>query len=63
MREAEVRNPGFEVSYSIDYLSYMKKPIKSSDEVVVMVGSDLPICLELRSLRSKLNYYVAPRTE
>ncbi|MCC6033654.1 MAG: DNA polymerase sliding clamp [Desulfurococcaceae archaeon] len=64
LREADVKNPGFEVSYSIDYLSYMKKPIKSSDEVVVMVGSDLPICLELRfPSGSKLSYYVAPRTE
>ncbi|MEO3993315.1 MAG: hypothetical protein QN229_03270 [Desulfurococcaceae archaeon TW002] len=64
LREADVKHPGFEVSYSIDYLSYMKKPIKSSDEVVVMVDNDLPICLELRfPSRSKLSYYVAPRTE
>lgn len=64
LKEADVKNPGFEVSYSIDYLSYVKKPIKSSDEVVVMVDNDLPICLELRfPSGSKLSYYVAPRTE
>lgn len=64
LREADVRHPGFEVAYSIDYLSYVKKPIKSSDEVVVMVDNDLPICLELRfPSGSKLSYYVAPRTE
>lgn len=64
LKEADVRHPGFEASYSIDYLSYMKKPIKSSDEVVVMADSDLPICLELRfPSGSKLSYYVAPRTE
>lgn len=64
LREADVKHPGFEVSYSIDYLSYMKKPIKSSDEAVVMADNDLPICLELRfPSGSKLIYYVAPRTE
>lgn len=64
LREADVKHSGFEVSYSIDYLSYMKKPIKSSDEAVVMADNDLPICLELRfPSGSKLSYYVAPRTE
>lgn len=64
LKEADVKHPGFEVSYSIDYLSYMKKPIKSSDEVAVMVDNDLPICIELRfPSGSKLSYYVAPRTE
>ncbi|MEM0297240.1 MAG: hypothetical protein QXU35_05645 [Zestosphaera sp.] len=64
LKDARVGNPGFEASYSIDYLSYLKKPISSSEEAVVRVDRDMPMHLELRfPSGSKLNYYVAPRTE
>lgn len=64
LRDARVGNPGFEVSFSLDYITYLKKPIKASEEVVVRADNDLPIHLELRfPSGSKLNYYVAPRAE
>ncbi len=64
LKDARVGNPGFEVSFSLDYVTYLKKPIKAGEEVVIRADNDLPLYLELRfASGSKLNYYVAPRTE
>ncbi len=62
--EASVEHAGFKVSYGMEYLSYMKQPIKLADNVVIRVDSDLPCHLELNYMQgAKVNYYIAPRVE
>ncbi len=62
--EASVENPGFSVTYGMEYLSYMKQPIKLADTVVIHVDTDMPLHLELNYVQgAKVNYYVAPRVE
>ncbi len=62
--EALVENPGFSVSYGMEYLSYMKQPIKLAESVVVRADTDMPCYLELNYIQgARVNYYVAPRVE
>ncbi len=62
--EANVGNPGFSVTYGMEYLSYMKQPIKLADTVVIQADTDMPLHLELNYVQgAKVNYYVAPRVE
>ncbi len=60
----EVKNPGFSVSYGMEYFTYVKQPIKISDTATIKADSDMPVELELNFIEgAKLNYYVAPRAE
>lgn len=62
--EAVVENPGFSVSYGMEYLSYMKQPIKLAESVIIRADNDLPCYLELNYVQgARANYYVAPRVE
>ncbi|MCD6324030.1 MAG: hypothetical protein J7L55_02855 [Desulfurococcales archaeon] len=62
--KAEVKNPGFSVSYGMEYFTYIKQPLRVSDTAIIKADADMPIKLELSFIEgAKLNYYVAPRAE
>jgi len=62
--EALVENPGFSSTYGMEYLSYMKQPIKLAESVTIRVNTDMPCYLELNYIQgAKANYYIAPRVE
>jgi len=64
LEEAEVGNPGFTSSYTMEFFTYVKRPVKAAEYVILRVDTDLPAFLELTYPQgSKLKYYVAPRTE
>ncbi len=64
LEEAKIENPGFSVSFGMEYFSYLKQPIKLADTAVLRVDTDMPAHIELSFIQgAKLNYYVAPRAE
>lgn len=64
LEEAKVGNPGFTVSYGMEYFSYMKQPIKVADAAVLKADAEMPAHLQLIFIQdTQLDYYVAPRAE
>jgi len=64
LEEANVKNPGFSVSYGMEYFTYLKQPIKIAENAVLKAESDMPAELILTFIQdAKLKYYVAPRAE
>ncbi len=63
IEESDVGEPGFRVSYSIEFVSNVKPLIRIAERAVMKVGSELPLYLELSSYGSSMKYYVAPRAE
>ncbi|HDN02130.1 MAG: hypothetical protein DRO10_02370 [Thermoprotei archaeon] len=64
LEDSKVDNPGFTVSFGMEYFTYVKQPIKLADAAVLRADSDMPVHLELNFIQgAKLNYYVAPRAE
>jgi len=63
IEEADVANPGFNVSFSMEFLANFRPVIKVAEKLVLKVGSDLPLYLEVTSHGLLIKYYVAPRAE
>ncbi len=63
IEESDVGEPGFRVSYSIDFVANVKPVIRIAERAVMKVGSELPLYLELSSYGTSIKYYVAPRAE
>ncbi len=62
--EFEVNDPNTSVSYGVEYLSYVKQPIKLSETVDILLSPEMPCKLVLNLPQgAKMNYYVAPRVE
>ncbi len=63
LEEAEVGSPGFTSSYTMEFFTYVKRPIKAAEYAILRADTGLPAFLELTYPQgSKLRYYVAPRT-
>lgn len=63
IEEADVKEPGFGVSYSMDFITNIKPVIRVAEKLTLKAGSDLPLYLEFQSHGLLIRYYVAPRAE
>ncbi len=64
LEDVKSESPGFNVSFGMEYFSYLKQPVKLADKVVIRADNDMPVHLTLEYAQgARLNYYVAPRSE
>ncbi|MEM2444218.1 MAG: hypothetical protein QW596_00840 [Sulfolobales archaeon] len=62
--EREVNEPDIEVSYGLEYFTYIKLAMRISENVDLLLGSEMPCKLVFNLPQGvKMNYYVAPRIE
>lgn len=63
IESADVKEPGFSVGYSTEFISNVKPMIRVAERLTAKVGSDLPLYLGMSSHGLLIEYYVAPRAE
>lgn len=63
IESADIKNPGFSVSYSMEFLSNIRPVIRVAERLVARVDSDLPLYIEMSSHGLVIRYYVAPRAD
>ncbi len=62
--EGEVNEPNVEVSYGLEFFTYVKPAMRISESVSILLGSEMPCKLIFDLPQNvKMNYYVAPRVE
>lgn len=62
--EYEVSEPGTEVSYGLDYFTYIKPVIRISEVIDILLSPEMPCKLSMDLPQgAKMNYYVAPRID
>jgi len=63
IEESDVREPGFSVSYSMEFVTNIKPIVKVAEKLTLKTGSELPLYLEFLSHGLLAKYYVAPRAD
>lgn len=63
IEEADVTDPDFSVSFSMEFVSNFRPVTRVAERLVLKAGSDLPLYLEVQSHGLLIKYYVAPRAE
>lgn len=62
--EREVNEPNIEVSYGLEFFTYIKPVMRISESVSILLSSEMPCKLIFDLPQNvKMNYYVAPRVE
>ncbi|MEM1623149.1 MAG: hypothetical protein QW780_03615 [Sulfolobales archaeon] len=63
IEESDVREPGFSVGYSMEFVTNIKPIVKVAEKLTLKIGSELPLYLEFLSHGLLAKYYVAPRAD
>jgi len=69
LKEGDLALTGLEVQqptsarFSLEYLLKMIKGASSSDEIILRLGTDLPLEMEIKLEKGKLRFFLAPRIE
>ncbi len=64
LTEVDVNEPDVEVSYGLEYFTYVKLAMRISGNVDILLGPEMPCKLVFDLPQGvKMNYYVAPRVE
>lgn len=62
--EREVNEPNVEVSYGLEYFTYVKLAMRISESVDILLSPEMPCKMSFNLPQGvKMNYYVAPRVE
>jgi len=63
IEESDVRESGFSVSYSMEFVTNVKPIVRVAEKLTLKAGSELPLYLEFLSHGLLAGYYVAPRAD